>query len=151
MKFAVEAEDVASVVKSELACALAVWIDNISCSRTNQLSTSSQTLQCNSRCSHHKERSLCWKFRTEIWSGRQCALDASYCSSNRSSHNFVLLFNLIVTRAHDIMNRKENRLAAAVSSEDNTSLKGVLLKRIDFVGLDENALAHPNRAYYYRW
>lgn len=80
----------------------------------------------------------------------KCALDASYSSLNRSSHNFVLRFNLIVTRAHDIMNKKENHSVAAVSFDDNTSLKGVLLKRIDFVGLVEDALAHPNRTYYYR-
>lgn len=48
------------------------------------------------------------------------------------------------------MNRKENHSAAAVSFEDNASIKGVLLKRLNFVGLDKDALAHPNRTYCYR-
>ena len=40
--------------------------------------------------------------------------------------------------------------AAGAISEDHASLRGVLLKRKDFLGLDEHALAHPNRTYYYR-
>jgi hypothetical protein len=40
--------------------------------------------------------------------------------------------------------------AAAMVTEDDASVKGVLLKRKDFVGLDENALSHPNRTYYFR-
>ena len=34
--------------------------------------------------------------------------------------------------------------------EEDLSIKGVLLKRKDFLGLDENAQSHPNRTYYYR-
>jgi hypothetical protein len=41
--------------------------------------------------------------------------------------------------------------AAAMLADDDASVKGVLLKRKDFVGLDENALSHPNRTYYFRY
>ena len=35
--------------------------------------------------------------------------------------------------------------------EEDLSIKGVLLKRKDFLGLDKNAQTHPNRTYYYRY
>ena len=34
--------------------------------------------------------------------------------------------------------------------EEDLSVKGVLLKRKDFIELDENAQTHPNRHYYFR-
>jgi hypothetical protein len=46
---------------------------------------------------------------------------------------------------------EEYLLAAAMLPDDDASVKGVLLKRKDFVGLDENALSHPNRTYYFRY
>lgn len=51
-----------------------------------------------------------------------------------------------------MMRSKEQHTAAAAGaiSEDHASLRGVLLKRKDFLSLDEHALAHPNRTYYYR-
>ena len=49
------------------------------------------------------------------------------------------------------MKRRDQPAAAeAIALEEDVSVKGVLAKRIDFVGLDENALSHPNRTYYFR-
>jgi hypothetical protein len=46
--------------------------------------------------------------------------------------------------------KQHSAAAAGAISEDHAFLRGVLLKRKDFLGLDEHALAHPNRTYYYR-
>jgi hypothetical protein len=62
----------------------------------------------------------------------------------------------MVTRTSEMMRSKEKQAAeeaaaaAGAISDDHASLRGVLLKRKDFLGLDEHALAHPNRTYYYR-
>ena len=47
------------------------------------------------------------------------------------------------------MKRRDVPITAS-SLDDEISLKGVLMKRKDFFGLDENALSHPNRTYYFR-
>lgn len=47
------------------------------------------------------------------------------------------------------MKRRDVPVTAS-SLDDEISLKGVLMKRKDFFGLDENALSHPNRTYYLR-
>ena len=47
------------------------------------------------------------------------------------------------------MKRRDVPVTAS-SLDDEISLKGVLMKRKDFFGLDENALSHPNRTYYFR-
>jgi hypothetical protein len=77
-----------------------------------------------------------------------------HVSSPIRSYILLVLFSLIVTRTNEMMRSKEQHSAAAAAAgaitEDYASLRGVLLKRKDFLGLDEHALAHPNRTYYYR-